>query len=139
MGGRTIAGDWYIASDAEMAMLAGNYEEAASLARAVVESSSAASLIRSWGIGERALGAALAHLGAEPLTVEQHMANAVRAFGLGQLELDIAQTHVMWSQCCRLRGDNEQAAHHLEEGKRRFVLGGCDAALTQIAQLAAMS
>ncbi|MFO0580138.1 MAG: AAA family ATPase [Polyangia bacterium] len=131
--GKYLGADWFAASDAEAALLAGRPEEALTIARGVAERSRAAGLPQSLGIAERAAGAALAQLGADPNEVSARMEQSLRAFADGELVLDAAQTYLAWAECDKLRGDLEAASQHADEARRRLVSGGCERALRELA------
>ena len=131
-GGRYMAADWFHASDAEIAYLDGRYKDAVSIAQTVIESSSQVGLPISWGTALRNLAAAQAQLGAPSADVDAAMTESLRVFALGDLEMDAAQTYLLWGEVCHRRGEPERGAELIEEARKRFVAGCCDAALLEL-------
>lgn len=130
IGGRCITSDWYVAADAEMALLRGELELALTTAQAVVAAASKADLFLSWATAERVWAAVLSRRGAAAAEVEQHLRESLRVFTLGGLLLDAAQTELWWARLLKERGCPwEEAQPHLHKATQIFAAAGCEYAV----------
>jgi len=133
-GGRLLGSDWQLASRAEIALLAGNYEEAVRSARKSIELSRPLGLNRIHGIAERTLAVALSHLGSTPDEVESHLQMSVAQFISRKLVLDQGQTEVAWGDLYAQRGDSASALAHFRAAETIFRSAECDHPLPLIQQ-----
>jgi tetratricopeptide (TPR) repeat protein len=139
IGGRHAISHWFVASDAEAALLGGDHALAVDIARSIVESSAPANLPKSWGIAERVWGVALARAGAPFEECEAHLRESDRVLREGELVLDAAQTQLCWGDVLRARGDEAGGRARIEHALEAFVEAGCDHAMTQARRMLAAS
>lgn len=99
MGGRWLLADWFAAARAEMALLAGHYDDALALAEQALQFAEAVDSALATGIAYRVLGETLLHLqAADAPTIEQYFEAAPGALKTGGLYSELHRTQQLWER-----------------------------------------
>jgi len=123
IGGRWVLADWIAAARAELALNAGQPDEAIVRADAAIQMASAIGGIFAEGVARRARGVALARLGRQQDS-DLQMQASLDLFETGQCVLEVAHTHVAWGQLCHDRGDAQAAIEHLSQAAQLLKTAG---------------
>ena len=136
LGKQLIYAEFFAASDAEIALLAGRYEEALQRALIIGEAAAAADLLTTRGIAERVVASALARLGGDAAESDRHFALATSIFAEGGNVLEIALVRIYHAQALRMRGDTAAADKELAQALAQLEICGCTYALSHAHRLA---
>jgi tetratricopeptide (TPR) repeat protein len=130
LGGRLLLTDWFAASDADIALNAGNISDALALAEKAAGVARGVGGIFAEGVAERVWGQALARAETpEWDKIEEHLATSVRVFESGENILPAAYTELAWGIVSRNRGETTAARGHLEKAAEQFERSRLDAQL----------
>jgi hypothetical protein len=110
-----VAADWIAAGSAEIALQAGQFDEAAARAQAAIEKARAIGGIFGEGMAQRTWGVALARL-ERPLVeqADEHLTAALALFEAGDCKVEIAHTNLVWGELLLDRSEWSRAAKRLE-------------------------
>jgi class 3 adenylate cyclase/tetratricopeptide (TPR) repeat protein len=125
IGGRIVAADWIAAASAELALNAGQPDEAIARVGPAIEKARAIGGIFGEALAQRTWGLALAQL--DPSAHEEpdlHMAASLDLFEQGDCQVEVAHTHLAWGLLLRDRGDWSGAADHLQRAADQFKASG---------------
>jgi DNA-binding NarL/FixJ family response regulator len=142
LGGRLVFGDWFLVAAAELALNAGQPDEAWRLSDEAVGVADAAGDIFAGGLARRVrarAGAEQSHALNTSSDLDEDLAAALRAFSNGGAAPEVAQTHLVWSRLDTRRGRVASARAHAESALRQFQsLGRNDEAEEARAQLSSL-
>jgi tetratricopeptide (TPR) repeat protein len=125
IGGRLVAADWIAAGNAEIALNAGRFGEAALRAQAAIEKARAIGGIFGEGMAQRTWGVALARMDPpQHAPADEHLAAALQLFEGGGCVLEVAHTNLAWGALLRDRGDSAGAAERLALAAGQFKAAG---------------
>jgi class 3 adenylate cyclase/tetratricopeptide (TPR) repeat protein len=121
IGGRLVAADWIAAASAELALNAGQPDEAVARIGPAIEKARAIGGIFGEALAQRTWGLALAQLQpAEHEEADLHLTTSIGLFGEGDCKLEVAHTHLAWGELLRDRGDLPNAVDHLGQAADLF-------------------
>jgi tetratricopeptide (TPR) repeat protein len=122
---RLILEDMFAAFKAEIALQAGRFEEALSLAEEAVAYAQVIDGKYAEGLAQRVQGLALAACNPSRWQEAQaHMAASLQAFEAGELLMEAVRIHQDWALLCRDHHDLPQALFHLEQAAATFEACG---------------
>jgi tetratricopeptide (TPR) repeat protein len=120
----------------EIALNAGQYQQALTLAEQTVAVARAVSDLSTEGSAQRVWAQALAILEPSAWTaVDQHFAESLRAFAEGGARLEAARTHVAWGKTLAQRGEPQRAGEHFAEAAMQFATSGLTRELAEVRKL----
>ncbi|MGE5264931.1 MAG: tetratricopeptide repeat protein, partial [Acidobacteriota bacterium] len=137
LGGPLVYWDVFRAAEAELALNAGQVEQALTLAGGAIQYAESIGSIFSQGLGHRVAGQALAAQSERGDEAESHFATSLQFFESGDARLEAARTRAAWGILCRDRGDIGRAREHLEKAEIQFRESGLarEAERARVAQL----
>ena len=125
--GRLILSDWFAVARADIALAAGNANQALALAEQAVAVAEQVGSVFTQGLAHRVWAQALA--AATPPRrdeAEAHMATSLRSLESGDARLPAAHTHLRWARLCRDRQDLTSALDHLRKAADQFAASQLD-------------
>jgi serine/threonine protein kinase/tetratricopeptide (TPR) repeat protein len=125
MGGKLVLDDWYRAADAEIALNAGDVDEALQLATAVVDASAPAGLLLSHGIAERVRSDVLALRGDRD-GADASMRESIMVLERGGLHAPATRSRLAWALQRRAQGDAAAAERLHLEAIHQLEAFGCE-------------
>lgn len=134
--GQIPSRELYTAVEAELAMNAGQREEAQVLADRAVRLARSVESRYAEGLAQRVWGQSLTE--SEPDhwgQAETHLAESLRLFEQGSARLEAARTHVTWGKILTARGNKTAAREHLERAAAQFQVSGLDRELLETREL----
>jgi class 3 adenylate cyclase/tetratricopeptide (TPR) repeat protein len=125
IGGRIVAADWIAAANAELALNAGQPDEAVARVAPAMEKARAIGGIFGEAVAQRVWGQALAQLEpSAPEEVDSHLATSLELFEAGGCQLEVAHTHAAWGALLRDRGETAAAEDHLGSASELLMAAG---------------
>jgi predicted ATPase len=134
VGEPLLCRDWFAASDAEMAWRTGRLSEALELAHQAIEEARAVKGIFAEALAQRVIAQTLAAQG-NWKEAEHHLQTSRQLFEMGELNLEVAHTHVVWAELLIERGDIPAARAHLEQAIATYERSGIEEELTRARRL----
>jgi len=139
LGQNLVFGDWFAAASAEIALNAGQIENALGLAEQAAARGQQMGGLLSQGLAHRVWGQALAaHQPPRSAEAEKHFVESLRLFEAGQARLEAACTHLAWGKMLRERGDADSARQHLAQAAAQFEASGLTRELKEARRLMPM-
>jgi len=138
IGGRLVLQDWLAVAHAELALNAGQHEEALKRSDDALREAKSVGSILTVGMGHRVRGHALSRLNAPRWDeADQSMDQSLQLFEQGQAHAEKARTHRAWGHVHHLRGNHAAARKHLEQAATQFEEYGLSAELADTRELIA--
>jgi class 3 adenylate cyclase/tetratricopeptide (TPR) repeat protein len=119
--GQLVLADWFAVAEADIALCAGEVDNALALAEVAVLTARRASGVFSEGLAHRVWARALA--AATPPdheTAYQHLRSSLGLLASGEARLQVAHTHLAWGEICRDTGDHTSASEHFGAAAAQF-------------------
>jgi hypothetical protein len=124
------------AAHAWIALLAGEIDNALTLAEQAVILARTHGVILATGLAERVWGEALARRNPPRWDeAEEHFAASLRACEEGDSRLEAARTHIAWGKALHARRNNGAAREHFEKAAAQFQVSGLVSELEQTRHL----
>lgn len=115
-GGRLIFKDWFMASRAEMALLAGDHMRAITLADETILFAHEIDGVFAEGVAHRILAQTFfAQEWPDYDTIYQHLEQSMNCFEVGESILQAIHTHKLWARVALRRGDSPRSAYHVQK------------------------
>jgi tetratricopeptide (TPR) repeat protein len=125
LGGQIPSREFYAAVEAEIAMNAGQVEEAQALAEQAVNLARSVESLSAEGLAQRVWAQALGSLNSGSVQeAEAHFVESLRLFEAGDARLEAAHTRVVWGKFLSERGDMVTAREHFEKATVQFEASG---------------
>ncbi|WXB15134.1 AAA family ATPase [Pendulispora albinea] len=132
MGGRLMLNDWYRAGDAEIALNAGDHDQAMRRARELLEEHSGGGKLFSRGVAERVRAEVAAAMGDHDLA-DEHLRASIAFHERGAIHVQVARTRFRAALQLRRRGDasRERANELYQRALGEFRTFRCDYAVAE--------
>jgi class 3 adenylate cyclase/tetratricopeptide (TPR) repeat protein len=125
--GRLILADWFAVARADIALAAGNVDEALALAGQAVAVAQQVGSVFTEALAHRVWAQALAAMRPPRWEeAEAHLATSLRALESGDARLPAAHAHLLSGQLCRDRQDLASALDHLRKAADQFAVSRLD-------------
>jgi tetratricopeptide (TPR) repeat protein len=123
--GQLVLSDWFAVAEADVALRAGELENALALAEEAVLTAQRATSVFSEGLAHRVWACALASA-APPQWAPAygHLETSLNLLLSGDARLQAAHTHLTWGEFCRDQGDHRSAHEHFLAAATQFEASG---------------
>ena len=136
IGGRLVLQDWLAVANAELALNAGQHEEALKRSDNALREAKSVGCILTEGMGHRVRGHALSRLDVPRWDeADQSMEQSLHLFEQGQAHVESARTTQAWGHVHHKRGNHAAARTHLEQAATQFEAYGLSAELAETREL----
>lgn len=123
--GQLLLADWFAVARADIALCAGQIEEAMALAEEAVDAAERPKSVFSAGMAHRVWARGLAAtISPRWEEAEAHLVTSLKLLESGGARLQAAHTHLVWGGICRDRQDFSAALSHFEQALDQFAVSG---------------